>query len=100
MSDAKNDRINAEHVRWCFEGYLLDAASCLSLCSNVEASRVVLADAIFLAFSKTAVDPQYGQVLVFCSDFASRRPPHLAQTTTNVRPTFSPDRKPFPLCAR
>ncbi len=88
MSDAKTAGINVEQIRGRFEGYLLAAASCLSLCNSVEASRVVLADATFLAFSKTTLDPQYGQVLVFCSTFASRRPPHLAQTTTNVRPTF------------
>jgi hypothetical protein len=88
MPDAKTDGMNAEKMQGCFETYLRAAASCLSFCNSVEASKVVLADATFLAFSKITVDPQYGQVLVFCSTFASRRPPHLAQTTTNVRPTF------------
>jgi hypothetical protein len=49
-----------------------------------DASLAVFAEASFLAFCTLTVWPQYGQVLVFVPFFASRRPPHLGQTTTRV----------------
>lgn len=34
-----------------------------------------------LDLDKRILDPQYGQVLVFCSALAAKKPPHLPQTT-------------------
>jgi hypothetical protein len=54
-----------------------------------DASLALSAEANFLAFSKTTVEPQYGQVLVFWSLLARKSLPHLLHSTTNVDVKFS-----------
>jgi len=48
-----------------------------------------LAAATRFDLHKTILNPQYGQVLVFCSALAANKPPHLLQTTITKDATVS-----------
>lgn len=79
----------------CLGPFPISAYSLFSLRRMAEASRAFSADAILLAFVKLTGEPQYGQVLVFWSALASRRPLHLLHWTIMVDVMFCACPKTF-----
>jgi hypothetical protein len=68
--------------------YRFSAAFLFRIFNILDASRASSTTATCLDFSKRILNPQYGQVLVFCSALAANKPPHLLQTTITKETKF------------